>query len=43
MSDNFPIQNFKDKILREEGIRYRAKGYKSPKSKLKKESFIKAI
>ncbi len=30
-------------ILREAGIKYKTKGYKSPKAKLEIESFIKAI
>ena len=43
MNDNLPLQYFKDIIRRTEGIKYKAKGYKSSNAKLKNESFIKAI
>ena len=43
MNDNFPLQKLNAIILRIEGIKYKPKGYKSPKAKLIKESFINAI
>jgi len=43
MNDNLPLQYFNDIIRRAEGNKYKTKGYKIPKAKLNKESFIKAI